>query len=57
LDGTCSTYGKKGKLIKVHIGNPEGKRQLERPHLRWAHIKRNCKEPKWKGVDRIYSSG
>jgi hypothetical protein len=34
MDGACDTYGGEQKLMQSFVGNPEGKRPLERPKRR-----------------------
>jgi len=48
MGGACSTYGESRGLYRVLVGKPEGKRQLERPRLRWEdNIKMNLQEVGW----------
>jgi hypothetical protein len=35
VDGTCSTYGKRGGVYRVLVWKPDGKRLLGRSSLRW----------------------
>jgi len=57
MGGACSTYGESRGLYRVLVGKPEGKRQLERPRLRWEdNIKMNLQEVGWgQGLDRAGS--
>jgi hypothetical protein len=34
MSGVCSTYGEMRGLYRVLVGNPEGRRQFERPRQR-----------------------
>jgi hypothetical protein len=50
----CSTNGEKRNAYKIFVGNPEGKRQLERLRRRWVdNIKMNLREIGWDGGDWI----
>jgi hypothetical protein len=47
--------GKKRNAYRILVGEPEGKRQLERPRRRWVkNIKMYLREIGWRGVDWIY---
>jgi len=37
MSGVCSTYGREERrgAYRVVVGNPEGKRPLERPRRKW----------------------
>jgi len=35
MDGACSAYGRGERRVQGFGGNPEEKRQLERPRRRW----------------------
>jgi hypothetical protein len=35
MGGTCGTHGGGERCLQVSVGNPEGKRPLERPRRRW----------------------
>jgi hypothetical protein len=54
MGGTCSTYGKEEKCIQILVGNPEGRRPLERPKRRWKNkIKIDLKQIEWNGGDWV----
>jgi hypothetical protein len=36
MGGACSTNGEKRNAYRILVGNPEGKRPLERPRRRWV---------------------
>jgi len=41
----CSAYGERRDLYRVLVGNPEGRRPLGRPRLRWEdNIKMHLQE-------------
>ena len=37
LGGPCSTYGERRGAYRVFVGQPEGRRLLERPRRRWKN--------------------
>jgi hypothetical protein len=46
--------GEKRNVYRLLVGNPEGKRRLERPRRRWVDsIKMDLAEIRWGGVDWI----
>jgi hypothetical protein len=46
--------GEKRNAYRIFVGNPEGKRPLERPRRRWVdNIKRNLSERGWDDMDWI----
>jgi hypothetical protein len=50
----CSTHGGDETCVKILFGQPEGKRLLGRPRLRWAgNIKMNLQERGWESVNWI----
>jgi hypothetical protein len=50
--GHIARMGKKRHAYKILVGNPEGKRPLERPRRRWEdNIKIDLKEIGWGGMD------
>jgi hypothetical protein len=56
--GYVARVGKKRNVYGILVGNPEGKRPLERPRLRWIYsIKMDLTEIGWDGVDWIGTSG
>jgi len=45
MGGTCSTYGERKVAYRLLVGEPEGKRPLGRPRLRWeVNIKVDLQE-------------
>jgi hypothetical protein len=47
--------GEGRNVYRVLVGNPEGKRPLERPRRRWEDgIKRDLREIGWEGVEWIH---
>jgi hypothetical protein len=52
MGGSCSTYGEKRNACRLLVGNPEGKRLLGRPRLRWVdNIRIDLGEVRWGDVD------
>ena len=50
----CSAYGERRDLYRVLVGNPEGRRPLGRPRLRWEDdIKMNLQEVECGSMDWI----
>jgi hypothetical protein len=49
MGGSCSTNGEKWNAYRLLVGNPEGKRPLERPRRRWVVILGWILE-RWDGV-------
>jgi hypothetical protein len=50
----CSTSGEEAECIRIVVGNPEGKRPLEKPRRRWLNnIKIDLREIGWDGMDWI----
>jgi hypothetical protein len=50
----CSTKGEKRNAYRILVGNPEGKRSLERPRRRWMdNIKIDLRKIGWNGADWI----
>jgi hypothetical protein len=50
----CSTNGEKRNAYRILVGNPEGKRPLERPRRRWVdNIKMDLREIGWDCMDWI----
>jgi hypothetical protein len=48
----CSTNGEKKNAYSLLVGNPEGKRPLERSRRRWVdNIKMDLREIGWDGMD------
>jgi hypothetical protein len=48
----CSTNGEKTNPYRLLVGEPEGKRPLERPRRRWVdNIKMDLREIGWGGMD------
>jgi hypothetical protein len=46
--------GEKRNACRILVGEPEGKRPLERPRCRWLdNIKMDVREIEWDGVDWI----
>jgi hypothetical protein len=46
--------GAKRKLYRILVGNPEGKRPLDRPRLRWEdNIRMDLRDIGWSGMDWI----
>ena len=55
MSGTCSTYGERRGVFRVLVGNPEGRRPLGRPRLRWEdNIKMDLQEVGYGSMDWIY---
>jgi hypothetical protein len=53
----CSTCGGRGNAYRILLGEPEGKRPLERPRHRWEdNIKMDLGEIGWGGIDWIHPS-
>jgi hypothetical protein len=51
VGGTCGTHG---KVYKVLVGKPEGKRPLGRPRCRWENgIRMDLREIGWGSVEWI----
>jgi hypothetical protein len=47
----CSTYGERREAYRDLVGNPEGRRQLERPRRRWENnTKMDLKEVAWRSI-------
>jgi hypothetical protein len=47
--------GVKRNAYRILVGNPEGKKPLERPRRRWVdNIKMDLSEIGWGGMDWIY---
>jgi hypothetical protein len=45
MDGACSVYGERIGVYSVLVGNPDIKRPLGRPRLRWEYnIKMDLQE-------------
>jgi hypothetical protein len=45
--------GEKRNAYRISVGNPEGKRQLERPRCRWVdNIKMDLRGMGWYGLDQ-----
>jgi hypothetical protein len=54
MDRTCRTNGAKRNSYRISVGNPEEKRPLKRPKLRWVdNIKIDLREVGWDGMDWI----
>ena len=54
MGGACSKYGEKRGLYRVLVENPEGKRPLGRPRLRWeGNIKMDLQEVGCEDMDWI----
>jgi hypothetical protein len=54
LGRTCSTNGGKRNAYRILVGNPEGKRPLERPRHKWVdNIKMDLREIGWDGMEWI----
>jgi hypothetical protein len=54
MGGLCITYGEKRNEYMLLVGNPEGKRPLERPRHRWVdNIKMDVGDVRWGDVDWI----
>jgi hypothetical protein len=50
----CSTNKAKRNANRIFVGNPEGRRTLERPKSRWVdNIKMDLREIGWGGIDLI----
>jgi hypothetical protein len=50
--GNVARMGEGIKVYRLLVGNPEGKRPLERPRLRWEDgIRRHLREIGWGEVD------
>jgi hypothetical protein len=48
VGGACGTHGRGKKVYRVLMGEPEGKRPLERPRRRWEDgIGMDLKEIGW----------
>jgi hypothetical protein len=51
MGGSCSTNGEKRNAYRLLVGNPEGKRPLGRPRLRWVNnIRMDLGEVRWDDV-------
>ena len=51
-EGLVAHKGKRRGAYRFLVGNPEGKRPLGKPRLRWGNnIKMNLQEVGWKGMD------
>jgi hypothetical protein len=49
---TYNTNGAKRNAYRILVGNPEGKKPLERPSCRWdINIKMDLREIGWDGMD------
>jgi hypothetical protein len=47
-------YRNKRNAYRILVGNPEGKRPLERPRRRWMdNIKMDLRETGWVGIDWV----
>jgi hypothetical protein len=54
LTGHVSLLGRRGTRTEYTVGNPEGKRPLRRPRLRWDdNIKLDLREIGWGVMDWI----
>jgi len=52
MGGACSTYGERRDVYWVLVRNPDGKRPLRRPRLRWVdNIKVDLQEVECEGMD------
>jgi hypothetical protein len=50
--GHVARMGTKRNAYRILVGNPEGKRPLGRPRLRWVNIiKMYLREIGWDGID------
>jgi hypothetical protein len=50
--GHVARMGEKRNAYRILVGNPEGKRPLGRPRLRWVNnIKMDLREIRWDGMD------
>jgi hypothetical protein len=55
MSGACSTHGEVSNAYKILVGEPEGKRSLERSRHRWEdNIRVDLKKIGWEGVDWIH---
>jgi hypothetical protein len=54
LAGHVARMGEGRNVYRVLVGNPEGKRPLERPRRRWKEIKMDLREFGWGGVEWIH---
>jgi hypothetical protein len=54
MGGACSSNGEGRGMYRVLVGEPEGKRPLERPRSRWEDtIKMDSQEVGYGGMDWI----
>jgi hypothetical protein len=52
MGGAYSAHGRDEECVKMLVGNPEGRRPLERPRHRYKNnIKMNLKQIEWEVVD------
>jgi len=53
MGGACGTYRGEEGVYRILVGDPEGKRPLERPRLRWEdNIVLDLHEVECGGMDR-----